>query len=170
MLGTPYLCAFYVATAGLQGASLGSDEEEIVLLIYVIIDMTQNKVVGMQQHIVKPSKVDTKENEENILSEQITTETSLTDDLVKNSGVPLEAAIKQTGCGVVILVSSATFARNGIFQLRFSSRFQIMPATIIVGWRATVVREREDEGERNAHEIGTQNFNIALHGLRTFVS
>lgn len=44
MLGTPYLCAFYVATAGLQGASLGSDEEEIVLLIYVIIDMTQNKV------------------------------------------------------------------------------------------------------------------------------
>lgn len=49
----------------------------------------------MQQHIVKPSKVDTKENEENILSEQITTETSLTDDLVKNSGVPLEAAIKQ---------------------------------------------------------------------------
>lgn len=49
----------------------------------------------MQQHIVKPSKVDTKENDESILSEQITTETSLTDDLVKNSGVPLEAAIKQ---------------------------------------------------------------------------
>lgn len=44
MLGTPYMCAFYVATAGLQGASLGSDEEEIVLLIYVIIDLTQNKV------------------------------------------------------------------------------------------------------------------------------
>lgn len=44
MLGTPYMCAFYVATGGLQGASLGSDEEEIVLLIYVIIDMVQNKV------------------------------------------------------------------------------------------------------------------------------
>ncbi|XKL59479.1 hypothetical protein PGB90_000495 [Kerria lacca] len=95
MLGTPYLCAFYVATAGLQGASLGSDEEEIVLLIYVIIDMTQNKIVGMQQHIVKPSKVDTKDNDENVLSEQITTETSLTDDLVRNSGVLLETAIKQ---------------------------------------------------------------------------
>lgn len=49
----------------------------------------------MQQHIVKPTKVDTKENDENILSEQITTETSLTDDIIKNSGVPLEAAIKQ---------------------------------------------------------------------------
>lgn len=44
MLGTPYVCAFYVATAGLQGALLGSDEEEIILLIYVIIDLTQNKV------------------------------------------------------------------------------------------------------------------------------
>ncbi len=49
----------------------------------------------MQQHIVKPAKVDTKENDESILSEQITTETSLTDDLVRNSGVPLETAIKQ---------------------------------------------------------------------------
>lgn len=49
----------------------------------------------MQQHIVKPSKVDTKDNDENVLSEQITTETSLTDDLVRNSGVLLETAIKQ---------------------------------------------------------------------------
>lgn len=56
MLGTPYLCAFYVATAGLQGASLGSDEEEIVLLIYVIIDMTQNKVSRFGFHIVTLSR------------------------------------------------------------------------------------------------------------------
>ncbi len=53
MLGTPYLCAFYVATAGLQGASLGSDEEEIVLLIYVIIDMTQNQVSRLLIMVVK---------------------------------------------------------------------------------------------------------------------
>lgn len=52
--------------------------------------------MGLQQYIVKPTKVDTKDNnDESILSEQITTETSLTDDLVKNAGVPLETAIKQ---------------------------------------------------------------------------
>ena len=54
------------------------------------------QIVGLQQYIVKPTKFDTKDNnDESILSEQITTETSLTDDLVKNAGVPLETAIKQ---------------------------------------------------------------------------
>lgn len=55
MLSTPYLCAFYVATAGLQGASLGSDEEEIVLLIYVIIDVTQNKVRIFKNNAIRLS-------------------------------------------------------------------------------------------------------------------
>lgn len=41
---TPYLCALYVATAGYQGNLLGSDEQEIVLLIYVVVDMTTNTV------------------------------------------------------------------------------------------------------------------------------
>lgn len=41
---TPYLCALYVATAGHQGNLLGSDEQEIVLLIYVVVDMTTNTV------------------------------------------------------------------------------------------------------------------------------
>ena len=45
-----YLCALYVATAGQQGAGLGSDEEEIVLLIYVIIDVDINKV-SLNYHI-----------------------------------------------------------------------------------------------------------------------
>lgn len=55
-----------------------------------------SQIVGLQQYIVKPTKFDTKENnEECILSEQITTETSLTDDLVRNAGIPLETAIKQ---------------------------------------------------------------------------
>lgn len=39
-----YLCCLYLATAGQQGNNLGSDEEEIVLLIYVIIDVAQNEV------------------------------------------------------------------------------------------------------------------------------
>lgn len=39
-----HYCVFYVATAGLQGNLLGSDEQEIILLIYVIIDSYVNKV------------------------------------------------------------------------------------------------------------------------------
>nr|CAD7444177.1 unnamed protein product [Timema bartmani] len=43
MIETPYLCVLYVSTAGQQGPGLGTDEEEIVLLVYVVIDMGQNK-------------------------------------------------------------------------------------------------------------------------------
>lgn len=39
-----HLVALYVATAGLQGNALGSDEEEITLLVYVLIDVQQNRV------------------------------------------------------------------------------------------------------------------------------
>lgn len=42
--GPSHLVALYVATAGLQGNALGSDEEEITLLVYVLIDVLQNKV------------------------------------------------------------------------------------------------------------------------------
>lgn len=42
--GPAHLVALYVATAGLQGNALGSDEEEITLLVYVLIDVLQNKV------------------------------------------------------------------------------------------------------------------------------
>lgn len=42
--GPTHLVALYVATAGLQGNALGSDEEEITLLVYVLIDVQQNRV------------------------------------------------------------------------------------------------------------------------------
>lgn len=44
MVGPHHICIVYVATAGHQGHLMGSDEQEIVLLIYVIIDVKQNKV------------------------------------------------------------------------------------------------------------------------------
>ncbi|XP_014473071.1 PREDICTED: RNA-binding protein fusilli isoform X2 [Dinoponera quadriceps] len=49
-----HLVVLYVATAGLQGNALGSDEEEITLLVYVLIDVLQNKVLDWQQYIVRP--------------------------------------------------------------------------------------------------------------------
>ncbi|XP_039297317.1 RNA-binding protein fusilli isoform X2 [Nilaparvata lugens] len=92
MMGNQTLCALYVATAGLQGNALGSDEEEIVLLIYTIIDITRNKVIGMQQYVVKPSSADVNDN---LLSDQLVQESFITEEMVKTNGVSLESAIKQ---------------------------------------------------------------------------
>jgi len=50
-------------------------------------------VVGLQQYLVKPRVADVNEN---VLSEELVTESALTEDLVKN-GVPLETAIQQVG-------------------------------------------------------------------------
>lgn len=52
--GSPnILVALYVATAGLQGNALGSDEEEITLLVYVLIDELQNKVTRSEERRIE---------------------------------------------------------------------------------------------------------------------
>lgn len=38
------MCALHVRTAGLGGAALGSDEEEIVYLAFAVIDVITNQV------------------------------------------------------------------------------------------------------------------------------
>lgn len=53
MNGPHHICVLYVATAGLQGALMGSDEQEIVLLIYVIVDVVQNKVRKLEVLLIK---------------------------------------------------------------------------------------------------------------------
>jgi hypothetical protein len=55
--------------------------------------LTAWQVVGLQQYLVKPRVADVNEN---VLSEQLVTESALTEDLVKN-GVALETAILQVG-------------------------------------------------------------------------
>lgn len=39
-----HACAVWVATAGQQGLALGSDEQPLVLLAFVVIDVSANKV------------------------------------------------------------------------------------------------------------------------------
>ncbi|XP_065168952.1 RNA-binding protein fusilli isoform X3 [Atheta coriaria] len=92
MIGPHHICVLYVATAGVQGPLMGSDEQEIVLLIYVIIDVMQNKVVGIQQYPIRPSAADVNEN---ILSEQLTAESVLTDEVIKTSGRLLDTALNE---------------------------------------------------------------------------
>ncbi|XP_055597786.1 RNA-binding protein fusilli-like isoform X2 [Uranotaenia lowii] len=55
MLVPGHVVSLYVATGGHNGAALGSDEKEVVLLIYVIIDVQTNNIVGVKQYFVRPS-------------------------------------------------------------------------------------------------------------------
>ncbi|KAG5876463.1 hypothetical protein JTB14_000636 [Gonioctena quinquepunctata] len=92
MIGPHYICVLYVATAGIQGPLMGSDEQEIVLLIYVIVDVIQNKVVGVQQYPIRPQVADVNEN---ILSEQLAAESVLTDEIIKSTGRQIEDALTE---------------------------------------------------------------------------
>ncbi|XP_037051285.1 RNA-binding protein fusilli isoform X2 [Bradysia coprophila] len=49
-----HVVSMYVATGGASGLSLGSDEKEIILLVFAIIDVATNKVMGVQQYLVRP--------------------------------------------------------------------------------------------------------------------
>lgn len=44
MATTKYLVVVYVVTAGLHADDLGSDEEEVVLLTWVVVDISNCKV------------------------------------------------------------------------------------------------------------------------------
>lgn len=49
-------------------------------------------MVGAQQYLVRPTVADVNEN---VLSEQVTSETPLTEELVKSAGQPLDSALRQ---------------------------------------------------------------------------
>ncbi|XP_071958690.1 epithelial splicing regulatory protein 1-like [Antedon mediterranea] len=49
-----YLVAFFCTTAGQRGALLGSDEEEIILFVWVVVDVETNKVIAFQKSYVGP--------------------------------------------------------------------------------------------------------------------
>jgi hypothetical protein len=53
MLVPGHVVSLYVATSGLPGAGLGSDEKEIILLVYVIIDVQTTKVSCQHQFLNK---------------------------------------------------------------------------------------------------------------------
>ncbi|XP_077085004.1 epithelial splicing regulatory protein 2 isoform X1 [Siphateles boraxobius] len=80
------LVVFFGATAGANGGKLGSDERELILLVWQIVDLHENKVGKLQRTLVQPDSVD--------LSEQCKEETGLTaEELCKAE--PLESVLKQ---------------------------------------------------------------------------
>ncbi|KAI4484774.1 hypothetical protein M0804_007340 [Polistes exclamans] len=106
--GPTHLVALYVATAGLQNNSLGSDEGQITLLVYVLLDVLQNKVLGREQYIVCPKIMDDgctpgngSDNSPVAGSNAIISELALahapalTERTLREHGIPLEQAIEQ---------------------------------------------------------------------------
>ncbi|XP_063542579.1 RNA-binding protein fusilli isoform X2 [Cydia strobilella] len=56
MISGGWVCALHVRTAGLGGAALGSDEEEVVYLAYIVIDVSNNQVIGEREYAVRPTR------------------------------------------------------------------------------------------------------------------
>ncbi|XP_052457701.1 epithelial splicing regulatory protein 2-like isoform X1 [Carassius gibelio] len=80
------LVVFFGATAGANGGKLGSDERELILLVWQIVDLHENKVAKLQRTLVQPDSAD--------LSEQCKEETGLTaEELCKAE--PLESVLQQ---------------------------------------------------------------------------
>lgn len=95
-----HLILFQVVSAGQNGPELGSDEEQIVYLLYAILDVKNNKVglffetyfhqnqwlcqqvVGQHSYPVRPSTSDINEN---LLSEQCRSDYGLTETSIKEA-------------------------------------------------------------------------------------
>jgi len=86
-----YLVIFYGVSAGQNGSNMGADEQDLVMLVYLVLNVEENKIVGVHQFPVRPSGADINEN---ILSEEVTTEFGISEHDVK-SAPPLESVIRQ---------------------------------------------------------------------------
>uniref|UniRef100_A0A3B4WSQ6 Epithelial splicing regulatory protein 2 n=1 Tax=Seriola lalandi dorsalis TaxID=1841481 RepID=A0A3B4WSQ6_SERLL len=80
------LVVFFGATAGANGGKLGSDEREIILLVWQIVDLHEKKVGKLHRCLVKPDTLE--------LTDQCKEETGLTLDDIINAE-PLDKALQQ---------------------------------------------------------------------------
>uniref|UniRef100_A0AAQ5YZI0 RRM domain-containing protein n=1 Tax=Amphiprion ocellaris TaxID=80972 RepID=A0AAQ5YZI0_AMPOC len=80
------LVVFFGATAGANGGKLGSDEREIILLVWQIVDLHEKKVGKLHKCHVKPDSLE--------LTDQCKEETGLTlDEIIKAE--PLDKVLQQ---------------------------------------------------------------------------
>ncbi|KAK3607377.1 hypothetical protein CHS0354_022538 [Potamilus streckersoni] len=81
-MAATYKVVLFCASAGKNGEDLGVDEEQIVLFVYLLFDIPNNKVVAVQQHYVKPVP---NELSETVLTDDCKIETGLQEETIKNS-------------------------------------------------------------------------------------
>ncbi|KAL8612408.1 hypothetical protein ACOMHN_008393 [Nucella lapillus] len=92
--GPSHLVLLFSVSGGKNGEELGSDEEQIVFLVYLLFDVCNNKVirvVSLQSHYVKPQP---NELTETLLTEDCKEETGLDENAVRN-GQPLDVALEE---------------------------------------------------------------------------
>ncbi|XP_013391159.1 epithelial splicing regulatory protein 2 isoform X2 [Lingula anatina] len=118
-----YLVVIFCATAGKQGEELGTDEEQIVLIVYLLLDISNNRVVSLQHQYVRPQVDDISET---VLTEECKTEIDLNEDSIRNAQ-PLEQVldefdrfIKTKGCHPESGGNSFTFVCDGQLHFRLS--------------------------------------------------
>uniref|UniRef100_A0A674MR33 Epithelial splicing regulatory protein 2 n=1 Tax=Takifugu rubripes TaxID=31033 RepID=A0A674MR33_TAKRU len=99
------LVVFFGATAGANGGKLGSDEREIILLVWQIVDLHDKKVGKIQRCLVRPDTLE--------LTDQSKDETGLTvGDIVQAE--PLDKVLQQ----VRRLISSYTLCVDSPLVIR----------------------------------------------------
>ncbi|XP_052815866.1 epithelial splicing regulatory protein 1-like isoform X2 [Mya arenaria] len=91
MASSSYLVVLFCATAGKNGDELGVDEEQVVLFVYLLYDVPNNKVIAVQQHYVRPTP---SELSETVITEECRLETGLDEEVVKNAH-PLDHALDE---------------------------------------------------------------------------
>ncbi|KAK7469858.1 hypothetical protein BaRGS_00036136 [Batillaria attramentaria] len=91
-MGCPsHLVMLFTVSAGKNGEDLGSDEEQIVFLVFLLYDVTNNKVVSLQSHFVKPQPNDLTET---VLTDECKEETGLEENAVRN-GQHLDVVLEE---------------------------------------------------------------------------
>ncbi|XP_041046234.1 epithelial splicing regulatory protein 1 isoform X1 [Carcharodon carcharias] len=81
-----YLVVLFGATAGAHGKKLGSDEKELVLLLWQVVDLANEKAGKVHQVFVKPSNLE--------LTEQCTEHTGVTVENL-SAAEPLDQVLQQ---------------------------------------------------------------------------
>ncbi|CAG2224680.1 ESRP1_2 [Mytilus edulis] len=82
---------FFLCHRWKNGEELGNDEEQIVLFVYLLYDVSNCKVIAVQQHYVKPQP---NELSETVLTEDCKLETGLNEEVIKNAQ-PLEVVLDE---------------------------------------------------------------------------
>ncbi|OWF42033.1 epithelial splicing regulatory protein 1-like isoform X1 [Mizuhopecten yessoensis] len=90
-MAASHLLICFCATAGKNGEDLGVDEQQIVVFVSLLFDVTNCKVVAVQHQYVRPQPT---ELSETILTEDCKLETGLDEDAIKNSQ-PLEHVLDE---------------------------------------------------------------------------
>ncbi|CAF1077806.1 unnamed protein product [Rotaria magnacalcarata] len=83
-----YLCLFYIVTAGLLDDNMGSDEQEIIEMIYLIIDVEQKKTLEIYRQYVRPLTI-------NELTDEYKEISGIDERLVFSSGLDLDEALRK---------------------------------------------------------------------------